>query len=195
MFKKTKVAEFFTTVSAKQALDSLYLMTFWSLWLREWKYINIAENKLKQYLELSDSKIISFYNARSALYHCLKAIWIKKDDEIIVNAYNCVSVSNAVIQSSWKIIYSDIDKKTLSFNIKELEEKINKKTKAIIVQHTFWKTANINKIIKLAHDRWIVVIEDCAHSLWTHTDWKQTWSYWDFSIFSTAFNLVCGLLR
>ena len=186
MFKKTIISEFFTTVSLGQILDSLYLMTFWSYKLRIWKDIEIAENKLKHYLWANDSKIISFYNARSALFHCLKSIWVKKDDEIIVNGYNCVSVSNSVVQSWWKIIYSDIDIETLSFDIKKLKKAITKNTKVIIVQHTFWKVAHIEKIIKLANDNWIIIIEDCAHSLWSHTNWKHTWTYWDFAIFSSG---------
>lgn len=186
MFKKTIISEFFTTVSFKQALISLYLMTFWSYKLINWKEIYLAENSLKNYLWANDWKIISFYNARSALFHCLKSVWITKNDEIIVNWYNCVSVSNAVIQSWWKIVYSDIDEETLSFDLKILEKTITKNTKVIIVQHTFWKIANIEEIVKLAKDKWIIIIEDCAHSLWTHVKWKHSWTYWDFAIFSSG---------
>jgi dTDP-4-amino-4,6-dideoxygalactose transaminase len=185
MFKKTLIAEFFTTISLSQYFDSIYLMTFRLPLLRKWKDIKILENNLLSYLWANDSKIISFYNWRSAIFHALKTIWIKKTNEVIVSWYTCVTVSNAVIQSWAKIIYSDIDKKNLWFNIDELEKNITKNTKVIIVQHTFWKPSNIAKIIEIAKKYNILVIEDCAHSLWSEVNWKKLWTFWDFSIFST----------
>lgn len=185
MSKKTLIAEFFTTVSLNQYLDSIYLITFRLPKLRYWNDISKLEEKIVSYIWNNDSKIISFYNWRSAIYHALKIIWIKKRDEIIVSWFTCVTVSNAVIQSWWKIVYSDIEKKTFWFNIKELEKNITKNTKVIIVQHTFWKPSNIKKIVKLAKDNNILIIEDCAHSLWSEVNSKKLGSYWDFSIFST----------
>lgn len=185
MFKKTITTDFFSTISFRQAIKSLNCITFRLAFLRKWKDIKKVEKIFKNFLWISDAKIISFYNWRSAIYHILKALWLNKDDEVIVNAYNCVSISNAVIQAWVKIIYSDIDKDNLSFDIIKLNQSITKKTKVIIVQHTFWKIADIQKIINLAHKKWILVIEDCAHSLWTTIKWRQTWTFWDFAIFST----------
>jgi len=185
MFKKTLIAEFFTTVSTKQYIESLYLMTIWLPFLRKWEDTKLTEKKILKYLWVKDSKIISFYNWRSAIYHTLKNIGLNKKSEVIVSWYTCVSVSNAVIQSWAKIIYSDIEKKSLWFDIVELENNINSNTKAIIVQHTFWKPSNIKKIAKLAKEKNIVLIEDCAHSLWSSVEDKKLGTFWDFSIFST----------
>jgi len=181
MFKKTITSDFFTTISFSQALDSLYLLTFWFTKIFSNKENISIKNDLLYYIWKSDSKVISFYNWRSAIFHSLKMIWIKKGDEVIVNWYNCVSVSNAVIQSWAKIIYSDIEEKTLSFDLVSLEKNINSKTRAIILQHTFWKKPFFyDKIISLAKSKNIIIIEDLAHSLKSNINWK-----WDFLIFST----------
>lgn len=186
MFNKTLITDFFSTVSFRQALSSLFLFSFKLPSLRFWNDVWELEKNLKIFLWAWDSEIISLYDARSALYLALRVIWVKSSwDEVIINWYTCVSVSNAVIQS-WAIpVYCDIEQKTLSFDIEKLRKSINKNTKAIVVQHTFWKTANIKEIISLAKENNIVVIEDCAHSLWTEFEWKQTWTFWDFAIFST----------
>lgn len=185
MFKKTLTTDFLSTINFKLALKSFSLLTIKLPTLRYWNYIDILENEILSYLWLTQSKIISFYNWRSALFNALKIIWIEKNDEVIVNWYTCVSVSNAVIQSWAKIIYSDINKENLWFDLKDLEKKISSKTKIIIVQHTFWKPSYIEEIIKIAQKNKIILIEDCAHSLWTKIISKKLWSYWDFSIFST----------
>lgn len=185
MFKKIIVSEFFTTVSFDRFLKSLTLLTFKLPSLRYGNNSNLFEDKLLQFLKVKNCKVISFYNWRSSIYHTLKLIDIKQNDEIIVSWYTCVSVSNAVIQSWWKIIYSDIEKETLWLDIEILKSNITKKTKIIIVQHTFWKPSKINEIIKLAKKNNILVIEDCAHSLGSKINSKRLWTFWDFAIFST----------
>ena len=182
---KTLISEFFTTISFSIHIRTAYLMTLRLPKLRYWDDVEYVENQLLSYITDNNSKIISFYNWRSAIYHCLKLIWVEKYDEVIVSWHNCISVSNAVIQSWAKIIYSDINQKNLWLDLVDLESKINENTKVIIVQHTFWKPSDIVEIIKVANKNNILVIEDCAHSLWSRVNWKKLGSFWDFSIFST----------
>ena len=189
MFKKTIISEFFTTVSFYQALNSLYLMTFWVFKLRYWKDKELFEQELLSYLWKKESKIISLYNWRNAIYQALKIIWIEEKDEIIVSSYTCSVVVNAVIQSQWKIIYSDIEGETLGLDFDILKKNITQNTKVIIIQHTLWKQAKYyEEIIKLAKEKNILIIEDCAHSLSPHlaSPEKEEQKVWDFAIYSTG---------
>lgn len=183
--KKIIFTEFFTTISYSHFLKSIKFLTINLFLLKKGKSVVEFENTLLDYLWLENSKILSFYNWRSALFNAFKIIWIKKNDEIIVNWYNCISVINSIIQSKAIPIYCDISKFNFWLDIKDLENKITKKTKIIIIQHTFWKSSKINEIISLANKHNILVIEDCAHSLWSEYNWKKHWTFWDFSLFST----------
>ena len=190
-FRKTLISEFFTTISFSQAFQSLNLMTFSIFKLKKWKNNKNFEELFLAFLWKKDKKIISFYNWRSAIFHCLKMLWLNKNDEVVVNWYNCISVSNAVIQTWAKIIYWEIEKETLSFDFEKLQKIINKNTKAIIIQHTFWKKSrDYKKIINFWKEKWILILEDCAHSLWNsdfRNDnlWNNSEILWDFAIFST----------
>ncbi len=186
MYKKSIISEFFTTINFKIYLKTLALITYKLPALRYGKSTSLIENKILSYIWKNKSEIISLYNWRSAIYRALKILKVKKNDEVIVPWYTCVSVSNAVIQSWAKIVYSDISKTNLWLDPKKLAKTINKNTKAIIVQHTFWKASEIKKISKLAKENKIIIIEDCAHSLWTRKDDEKLWSFWDFAIFSTG---------
>lgn len=164
-------------------LRALNSLTFRLPFLINGKDISLLEQDLKNYLNTKTSEIISFYNWRSAIYHWLKLLWIEKWDEILVSAYTCVSVSNAVIQT-WSIpVYVDIDS-TYNVDPEQLENKITQKTKAIIIQHTFWKPANLDRILKTAKKHNLFVMEDCAHSLGAEYNGKKIWTFWDLSIFS-----------
>ena len=186
MFKKTITSDFFTTIDGSICINTLDTLTYRLPTLRTGWSIAEFERELLEYLETSDSEILSFYRWSEALYHCLELIWIKKNDEVIVQWYTCSVVSNAVKQSWAKIVYSDIAKNTLWFDIKTLEKNITKKTKVILVQHTFWKPVNMNQIMTIAGKNNILVIEDCAHSLWSKISNKHTWSFGDFAMFSTG---------
>ncbi len=185
MFKKTLISEFFTTINLSIFLNTLSFFTYKLPIIRYWNSVTQFENEFLSYIWNLESKVLSFYNWRSAIYYTLKIIWVDKTDEVIVSAYTCVSVVNAVIQSWAKIVYSDINKNNLWLEIDDIKSNITKKTKVIIVQHTFWKPSNIIDILIIAKRKNILVIEDCAHSLWSKIDWIKTGSFGDFAIFST----------
>lgn len=108
--------------------------------------------------------IILFSSGRVALFAILNAFGIGEGDEVIVQAFTCVAVPNSVLWVGATPIYVDIDK-TFNLDARDLEGKITKRTKAIIVQHTFGVPANLEAIAKIAKKNSLLVIEDCAHSL------------------------------
>ena len=186
MFTKTITTDFFTTIDGNICINTLDTLTYRLPALRTGWSITAFERELLEYLETPDSEILSFYRWSEALYHALEIIWIEKKDEIILQWYTCSVVSNAVKQSWAKLVYSDIDESTLWFDLEILKKNITKKTKVILVQHTFGKPIDMNAIVKIAKEKNIIVIEDCAHSLWSKISDKQTWTYGDFAIFSTG---------
>jgi len=185
MSKKTITSDFFTTINGIIALSTLPNLTYRLPFLRKWNSIDKMEAELRNYLKTPDSEVISFYRWSEAIYHALQLLSLKKNDEIIIQWYTCVVVSNAAKQTWSKLIYSDIEESTLGYDLDSLRSSITKKTKVIIVQHTFGKPVDMRAIMEISKERWIIVIEDCALSLGT-TIWEQhTWTFGDFSIFST----------
>lgn len=185
MFKKTIISEFFTTINFSIFLDTLALLTYKIWYLKYSKYNSLIEKEFLSYIHKPDSKIVSFYNWRSAIFHCLKMLDLTKDDEVIISWYTCVTVSNAVIQTGAKIIYSDIND-FLQLNLESLKKNITSNTKVIIIQHTFWFPSDLYEILEIARQKNIIIIEDSAHSLWSEYKGKKIWSFGDFSIFSTG---------
>lgn len=179
-------AQFFTTINFKIFVDTVKLLTYKLPYLRFGNEQEKLEIELKNYLNADDSKIYSFYNGRSALYHWLKWLNLKKWSKVIVSSYTCVSVVNAVLQVWLEPVYVDIDEKTLNVSIDDLKKKINTDVKAIIVQHTFWNPVDMMNIMKIAEYNDLFVIEDCAHSLGAEIWWKKVGTFGDMAIFSTG---------
>ena len=122
-------------------------------------------------------------SGRSAQYLILKALEIKRGDEIAIQAFTCTVVPNAILWLNAKPIYIDINQ---SYNMQpeDLKKKITSRTKAIIIQHTFGIPADVKAIKKIAREHKILLIEDCCHSLGATYRKKLVGSFGDVSFFS-----------
>jgi len=151
------------------------------------------EQWFKNYFNVDGS--MSFSNARSGLYAICKGLGIGKGDEVIIQAFTCIVVATPLLATGATVVYADVSK-NLTFNIKDLENKITKKTKAIVVQHTFGIPADMEKITKLAKAYGVFLIEDVAHSIGATYKGKKLGTFGIASIFSfgrdKAFSSVFG---
>jgi len=91
-------------------------------------------------------------------------------------------------------VFADIDEDTLCLDPKDIERKITKKTKAIIVVHYGGHAAPMDKIMKLARKHKLFVIEDCAHATGGKYKGKMLGSIGDIGCFSfhAVKNLTTG---
>ena len=71
---------------------------------------------------------------------------LKPGDEVLIPSL-CWSTSLwPIIQSNLKPIFVDVDVSTLNINIKDLEKKINKRTKAIMLVHVLGNCTNMDDL-------------------------------------------------
>lgn len=129
------------------------------------------------------NECFSFNSGRSCLMAILEAMEIKKEDEIIVQGFTCNAVVNPIINIGAKPIYVDL-KDDLNIDEKKIQQYINLKTRAVIVQHTFGWPAEIEEIRDICRDNNIFLIEDCAHSLGAKYNNQYVGSFGDASFFS-----------
>ncbi len=97
----------------------------------------------------------------SALRLSLLALGINKNDEVIIPAYSCVAIPNAVLSCGAIPIPVDIIKNEWNIDFNQIKLKISSNTKAIICVNTFGLNSNIKQIQTLN----IPIIEDCAHAI------------------------------
>ena len=164
------------------SLKMLFLPWQW----QQGKYEEKFKQQFSQYFLSSGTKFPTIYltnSGRSALYLILQSLNIKQGDEILLQAFTCNAVSNPILWSKANPVYVDISD-DYNMDINDLEKKITKNSKAIIVQHTFGIPAKIEQIIKIAREYNLIVIEDCAHSLGQELNGKKLGTFGDISFFS-----------
>lgn len=152
-----------------------------------WQWFGDKKSKLleKRFSSLfgEDYQAIAFNSGRSAEYAVLKTLGIGSGDEVAIQAFTCIAVPNSIIWRGARPVYVDID---TSYNIdaKDLEKKITKKTKAVIIQHTFGIPARVDEIREIARKYKLVLIEDCAHSLGAEYKGRRVGTFGDVAFFS-----------
>lgn len=134
----------------------------------------------------------SFAAGRMGLYALLEALDIGLGDEVILPAFTCVVVPNAILYRGARPVYVDIDARTLNLQVGQLEQKITPRTKAIIAQHTFGYACDLERVMGVADSHNIPVIEDCAHALGARFRGRPVGSIGTAALFSTDHTKVIG---
>ena len=126
-------------------------------------------------------------SANLLIFQCLinpKVNKLKKKDEVLIPAI-CWSTSLwPIIQSNLNPKFVDIDLKTLNIDVNDLERKITKKTKALMLVHAMGNCANMDKIVQICKKHKLILIEDTCEALGSKFKNKQLGTFGDFSSFS-----------
>ena len=109
---------------------------------------------------------------------------LKIGDEIIIPSL-CWSTSLwPIVQSGLKPIFVDIDKETLNINLDDLEKKISKKTKGIMLVHVLGNSTDMTKLMKIKKKYNLILIEDTCESLGAQYKNKFLGTFGEFSSYS-----------
>ena len=151
-------------------------------------YILKFEKALACFHGLKHSIVTS--NCTAALHLSLKALGIGPGDEVICPDLTFIAPANMVVLSGAKLVLVDIHPETLTIDPQLLEEKITKKTKAIIVVHQFGHAAHMDEIMALAEKYNLKIIEDNAESIGAKYKGKLLGTFGDVSTYSFFGNKI-----
>ncbi len=152
------------------------------------KRINQFENQLSKFLKVKYS--IGCANGSSALILALKALDIKKGDEVIVPDISFGATINSVINVGATPVISEININDWCLDIKSLEKRITKKTKAIIAVHLYGQPCDMKKLLQLKRKHNLFVIEDAAESFGSKVNGKYTGTIGDIGCYSFFGNKI-----
>ena len=169
-----------TGTHVKIALSYLFLPWKWFS-LRKGEALEETKQKILDYF--STPHAVLFDSGRSALFFALKALGVGEGDRVLVQAYTCVVVINAIRWVGAEPVFVDIrDDYTMDPN--DLKQKINQKAKTLIIQHTFGQPAALDALCMIAKEHRLSIIEDCAHSFGVSYRGQYTGTFGDVGLFS-----------
>ena len=133
-------------------------------------------------------KVFFYWKGRVALYALLKAMGVEEGDEVILPAYTCVVVPNAILYLGARPVYVDVSAKTYNMDIKKVSASISDRTKVIICQNTYGLSSDLDELKDIAAKHGLQTIEDCTHGFGgTYREFPNGLSC-DAAFFSTQWN-------
>ena len=108
---------------------------------------------------------VTVSSGTAALEIIIKSLNLKKGDEVIIPAFTIISSVMCIIKNGLKPVLVDSDLENWNMSIDQTINKINKKTKAIIITHIYGFPVDMQKIINIAKKKKIIIIEDAAEMI------------------------------
>ena len=141
----------------------------------------------KKIVKINSLMVNSGSSANLLIFQCLINPMVKKlkpGDEVLVPAI-CWSTSLwPIIQSGLKVKFVDIDIETLNISLLDLEKKVSRKTKALMLVHALGNCADMTKLTNICKKNNIILIEDTCEALGSTFKNKPLGTFGEFSSFS-----------
>jgi dTDP-4-amino-4,6-dideoxygalactose transaminase len=134
-----------------------------SKWLSTGPVTERFERAFSDYLGGGFALAVS--NGTAALHLALACLGLKEGDEVILPSLTFVATANAVLYAGARPVFSDIvGTHDLNISSQEIERRLNKRTRAIVVMHYGGYPCDMKAILGIAQKNSISVIEDAAHA-------------------------------
>jgi perosamine synthetase len=155
------------------------------------KFINEFEERWAAYCGRRYGIAVS--NGTVALQLAVACLGLKPGDEVVLPAFTIISCVLAVIYNGGVPVLVDSDPSTWCMDVKQVEEKITPRTRAIMPVHIYGHPVDMDPLLDLAEKHGLAVIEDAAEAHGaeylsgrntTHPTWRHCGSFGTLSCFS-----------
>lgn len=140
------------------------------------------EEKFREYI--GSGHAVSMNSCTACLHLALKAVGLGGDDEVIIPAITFAATAEVITYFRGKPVVADVEPDTCNIDASRLEEKITKKTRAIIPVHFAGQPCDMDEVLAIAGKHGLPVIEDAAHALPARYRGKNVGTIGDITCFS-----------
>jgi dTDP-4-amino-4,6-dideoxygalactose transaminase len=169
--------------AAIRLLKSRSLFRYYGLHLR--KEVEKLEAEFARFAGVKYAVAVS--SGTGALHTALSALGAGPGQEIIVPAYLWVSVLAAVVNHGAIPVLADIDQ-TFCLSPADVEKKITPRTTGIIMVHMSGAPGDVKGVQKIARERKLFLLEDCAQANGATVGGQRVGSFGDVGVFSFQMN-------
>lgn len=104
-------------------------------------------------------------SATSALHLALVMAGVRTKDEVITTAQTMMATGHVILHQQAKPVFADVQYLTANIDPNDIEHRITKRTRAILVVHWGGYPCDMDEIHAIARKYSLAVIEDAAHAL------------------------------
>jgi perosamine synthetase len=167
----------------KEREKQLILQCLETGWISsEGPFVKEFEEKFSKYIGKKYGIAVS--SGTAALEIAVKSLNLPEGSEVIVPTFTIISCVQAIIKAGLKPVLVDSDYRTFNMSPEEVERKITKNTKAIMIVHIYGLPVDVEPIIDIARKYNLLIIEDAAEVIGQNYKGKLCGSFGNISVFS-----------
>lgn len=126
---------------------------------------------------------VSANSGTSAIFMALKALGIRKGDEVIVPSHTFVASATPILMVGARPVFVDIGEDYL-MDMDDVGRKITPKTKAVVCVHLYGQMCDMGRLMHIKEDSGIALIEDACQAHGAEYYGKKAGSFGDVACFS-----------
>ena len=150
-----------------------------------WSRANFTTEFEEKWAKLIGAKrCLSVVNGTNALIAALTQSGIGGGDEVIIPPYTFIATAAAVLMTGAMPVFADVDPETFQINPKNIEKKINSRTRAIMPVHILGLPADMDNIMAIAKKHKLVVVEDACQAWLAEINGKKVGTFGNAGCFS-----------
>jgi perosamine synthetase len=146
------------------------------------EYLQRFEHAFSSYTSAQHAIAVS--NGTVAIHLALLALGIQPGDEVIVPSFTYVASVNPIAYLGAKPVFVDSHRDSWQLDPLDVQRKITHKTRAIIAVHLYGHPADMPAIMRIARERNLFVIEDCAEAFGSRINNQHVGTFGDVGTFS-----------
>ncbi len=146
------------------------------------KKVSELETEIASYHGVSNA--VGVASGTDALHLALASLGIGDGDEVITTPFTFFATVEAIVYRGARPVFVDIEHDTMNMDPGKIEARITKKTKAILPVHLFGLPADMTRIMTIAKEHNLRVIEDCAQAFGAALNGEKVGSFGDAGCFS-----------
>jgi dTDP-4-amino-4,6-dideoxygalactose transaminase len=127
---------------------------------------------------------VALNSGTSALHLALLAAGVGPGDEVITVPFTFVATVAAVCYTGARPVFVDIDPKSFTMDVNQIEAAITPRTKAILPVHLYGQSADLDPILAIARKHGLTVIEDAAQAHLAEYNGRRVGSIGELGCFS-----------
>jgi dTDP-4-amino-4,6-dideoxygalactose transaminase len=108
---------------------------------------------------------IACASGTDALLLSLKVLDLRPGDEVITSPFTFFATAGAIWNAGGKPVFVDVDPDTFNLDVAQVEPAITPRTRAIVPVHLFGQMAPMERLMALAEQHGLAVIEDAAQAI------------------------------
>lgn len=136
---------------------------------------------------------IAVNSGTAALHIALLAQGIGEEDEVITSPFTFMASANSILFTGAKPVFADIEEETFNIAPDNVEDKITSRTKAIMPVHLYGQPCDMKRLMKIAEEHELIVIEDACQAHGAEYEGNKAGSFGTgcFSFYATK-NMITG---